>query len=176
MWPVKNRSDERFSAAAQTAATVLLAATEEAAPHLWKALVRGDDAAKNEELAAPVAMELLVFGLHFTDRIAFGRLGVEDRATFMDSLLPAIQSGLQPSIAEHLRGLYNTRNTFYGGFRKLFPDGQEGLKGTLFWEFGKALGSVYANSNPVVVTETSMFGMDYIQALTRAFEAQAVFL
>ena len=58
MWPFKNRSDDRFSAAAQGAANVLLTATEEAAPHLWKALARGEDATKSEELLAPIAMDV----------------------------------------------------------------------------------------------------------------------
>lgn len=116
-----------------------------------------------------------MFGLHLTDRIAFGRLGASNTAGFMDALLPAIQSELQPTVSSQLEDLYNTRNTFYGGFRKLYPDENENLKGTLFWEFGKALGSVYANSNPARITGVSMFGMTFMQAINQAFDTAKVF-
>jgi hypothetical protein len=174
MWPFK-KSGENFSLRAQTAAAVLMAATEEATPHLLKSLVGEDCIDANQELIAPLTSELLIFGLHLTDRIAFGRLGASDRAEFMDAFLPAIQSELQPPVSSRLEDLYNTRNTFYGGFRKLCPDENENLKGTLFWEFGKALGSVYANSNPVRITGTSMFGMTFMQAINQAFDAANVF-
>lgn len=174
MWPFK-KSGGDFSLRTQTAATVLMVATAEAAPHLLKSLVGEECINANQELIAPLTAELIIFGLHLTDRIAFGRLGASDRAKFMDALLPAIQSKLQPSVSSRLEDLYNTRNNFYGEFHKLYPSENENLKGTLFWEFGKALGSVYANSNPVRITETSMFGMTFMKAINQAFDAANVF-
>ena len=154
MWPFKKSSGD-FSARAQTASAVLIGVTEEAAPHLLKALVGEERVNESQELVVPLTSELLIFGLHLKDRIAFGRLGASNRSGFMNALLPAIQRELQSPVSGQLEQLYNTRNTFYGGFRKLYPDGKENLKGTLFWEFGKALGSVYANSNPAAVMEAS---------------------
>ena len=173
MWPFKKKSDGDFSLPAQTAATALLDTTEQAAPNLLKALV-GEGGVK-QELLVPLTLELLIFGLHLTDRIAFDRLGADNRAGFMNSLLPTVQRELQPPVSTHLQALYNTRNPFYGGFRKLYPEQQETLKGTLFWEFGKALGSIYADGNPAAITETSMFGMTFMQAINQAFESGGVF-
>src|SRR6266446_10247166 len=135
MWPFKKRRGD-FSALPQKASAVLLGVTEEAAPHLLKALVGEERVDENQKLLAPLTCELLIFGLHLTDRIAFGRLGASNRSDFMNALLPAIQQELQPPVSSQLEHLYNTRNTLYGGFRKLYPDKKENLKGTLFWEFG----------------------------------------
>jgi hypothetical protein len=63
-----------------------MAATEEAAPLLLKALVGEERVDANQELTAPLTLELLIFGLHLTDRIAFGQLGDENRSGFMNAL------------------------------------------------------------------------------------------
>lgn len=173
MW---SKNSGNFSVRAQTAAAVLMAATEKAAPHLLRSLVGENCIDANKELITPLTSELLIFGLHLTDRIALGRLGANDRAEFMDALLPAIQDELQLPLNSRLEDLYNTRNTFYGEFRKLYPAEKESLKGTLFWEFGKALGVVFANSNPARISETSIFGMVFMQTVNNDFDAENVFL
>jgi len=152
-----------------------MGAAEEAAPHLLKALVGEERSNQNQELLAQLTSELLIFGLHLTDRIAFGRLGASNRSGFMNALLPAVQRELQPPVSSQLEQLYNIRNTFYGSFCKLYPDKKENLKGTLFWEFGKALGSVYANSNPGAIMEVSIFGMTFMRCINEAFEKTKVF-
>jgi hypothetical protein len=98
MWLFK-KSGGDFSLCAQTAAAVLMAATKEAAPLLLKTLVGEESVDANQRLIAPLTSELLMFGLHLTDRIAFGRLGASNTAEFMDVLLPAIQSELQPTVS-----------------------------------------------------------------------------
>jgi len=159
-----------FAEQAQTASAMLIGATEEGARHLLKALVGEERANEDRELLAPLTCELLIFALHLTDRIAFARLGTRSRSGFMDALLTAVQRRLRPPIAEDLEQLYNTRNAFYGGFRNLYPEKNENLKGTLFWEFGKALGSVYADGNPGAITEISTFGMTFMQIIQEAIE------
>jgi hypothetical protein len=169
VWPFKNSRID-FSAQAQTASAVLMGATGEAAPRLLKILVGEEQAGENQKLLAPLTCEILIFGLHLTDRIAFARLGAGSRSGFMNALLRFIQRELQPPVAVQLEHLYNTRNTFYGGFPKLYSEDKGNLKGTLFWEFGKAMGSVYANSNPMAIMEASMFGMTFMQSIQEAFE------
>jgi hypothetical protein len=174
MWPFQ-KSGGDLSARAQIASAVLMGVTEEAVPHLLKALVGKKPTDQNQEMLSPLKSELLIFALHLTDRIAFGRLGAPNRSGFMNALLPAIQRELQPPVSSQLEQLYNTRNAFYGGFRKLYPDKKESLKGTLFWEFGKALSSVYANNNPVVTVEVSMFGMTFMEGIHEAFKKTKIF-
>jgi hypothetical protein len=175
MWPFK-KSGGSFSLQTQTAAVLLRAASDEAAPHLLKKLVGEEHIDTNQELIAPLTLELLIFGLHLTDRIAFQRLGESDRTEFMDVLLPIIRSELEPRVGSQFKDLYNTRNTFYSGFRKLWPDKNESVKGTLFWEFGKALGSVYANFNPARIALVSGFGVDFMKIITQEFDAQKVWV
>ena len=174
MWPFK-KSGKDFTFQAKAAAVVLITETRDSTAHLLKSLVGEERFESSEELVVPLVAELLAFGLHLTDRMAFGRLGESNRAEFMDALLLAVRSELQPPVSSQLRDLYNSRNSFYGGFRKFYPEGNETLKGTLFWEFGKALGSIYANSNPVAITEASKFGMTFMQAISQEFERVKVF-
>ena len=97
MWPFK-KSGGDFSARAQTASAVLMGVAEEAVPHLLKALVGEERVDESKNLLAPLTSELLIFGLHLTDRIAFGQLGASNRSGFMNALLPAIQRELEPTV------------------------------------------------------------------------------
>ena len=87
----------------------------------------------------------------------------------MDALLPSVQKLLKPPFDGTLADLYNTRQQFYADLR--FPTNGQDLKGTLFWEFGKALAAVYADMNPVAVTMTASFGamlLDLVDEVLRA--------
>ena len=48
------------------------------------------------------------------------------------------------------------------------------LKGTLFWEFGKAMGLVYAENNPVAIAQTAMDGMDFMGTVNQALATAKV--
>ncbi len=166
MWPF-NRRSENFDAQAKAAAPMLIACCKETAPTLLKALVGENKPDNNKELIAPLTIELLVFGLHLADRITFGCLCARGRSAIMNALLPRVRDELEHPLNSRLQDLYNTRNAFYAGFRKLAPDDKDNLKGTLFWEFGKAMGSVYADSNPVAIIEASREGMSFMSAISQ---------
>jgi hypothetical protein len=173
MWPL-SRSTEHIDAQAKIVAPILMGCCEQTAPIFLKALVGEKKAGSNQGLIAPLTIELLVFALHLTDRITFARLGPSKRAKFMNALLPGVQRELKPPLDSQLQRLYNTRNTFYGGFPKLFPDKKDNLKGTLFWEFGKAMGSVYAENNPVAIAQTAMDGMDFMVTVNQVLATAKV--
>ena len=92
----------------------------------------------------------------------------------MNALLPSVQRELKPPLDSQFQDLYNTRNMFYGGCPRLFPEKKDNLKGTLFWEFGKAMGSVYANSHPVAIMQTAIEGMDFMGAVNQAIAIATV--
>lgn len=124
MWSFRKTAGaptEKVSAAAN----VLTGASEAAAPILLEALVGKDAAAGKQQEVAPLRLEMLAFGLHLTDRLAFARLGAHGRSEFMDKLLPVAQANLGSQIGPHLGQLYNSRNVFYGGFAKLHADGKD---------------------------------------------------
>jgi hypothetical protein len=173
MWPFK-KSGGSFSLQTQKAANVLIAVTVKTVPDLFEVLVGEEHVAEKQEFIDALTFELLIFGLHLTDRIAFKRLGERKRAEFMSALLTEIDSALQRMSSQQV-SLYNTRNSFYDGFHKLYPDGNENLKGTLFWEFGKSLGSIYANSNPTRVTAVSIFGMTFMEIIVDAYKTANIF-
>lgn len=174
MWPFK-KNIGNFSVQAQKATDVIIGATEESTPHLLAALVGEERVKANQKLIIPLTSELLIFGIHLTNRIAFSRLGVGKRADFMDALLPAIQRKLRPPVSSQFGHLYNTRNTFYGSFLKFYPDNKENFEGSLFWEFGKVLSSVYGNSNPVAIMQIAMFSMNFTQCFYKVFDQINIF-
>jgi hypothetical protein len=162
-----NTRGENFHEQAKTVASMLIDCCQETAPVFLKTLLGEDNLVNNKGLIAPLTIELLVFGLHLCDRITFDHLGERGRSTFMDALLPRVREELEPPFDSKLQDSYNTRNAFYGSFRRLAPDNNRNLKGTLFWEFGKAMSSVYADDNPVAVIEASMEGMSFMRTINQ---------
>jgi hypothetical protein len=159
MWPFSN-SDKTTQLQAQQFAPSVLEMSRECAPILAKALFGEDHAEKIEESCDPLSMEILAFILHLCDRVMFMKRGHEVRTVFMDFLLLNIRDYLAPPQDEELENLYNTRQEFYSQFQRLIAEEGESHQGTLFWEFGKALGAVYANSNPVSVLLATRVGGD----------------
>ena len=174
MWPF-NKDADTLDTQANASACMLLKCSQEAVPTFLHALVAEENTSNNEAMAASLAIELLVFALHLTDRITFIRLGSRKRSAFMNVLLPRVRSDLSPPLDSQLEQIYNTRNRFYGGFQKLLPEKDENLKGTLFWEFGKAMGSVYTNNNPARIALTTRAAADFMNTVNRALVAAKVF-
>lgn len=178
MWPFRgNVPSGDVLRRSEVAATILIVIANESAPYAVKELVGEERADASGELISPITLELLILGLHLTDRMAFSKLGAANRTVFVDALLPAVQRQLNSALQPRVEALYNTRNMFYGGFRNLYPDKakNEILKGTLFWEFGKSLGAIYANSNPIAITQVSALGMTIMQSVVDSYEKMKVF-
>lgn len=173
MEPFEENSDLVFEKA-KTAALILAACCEELTPVLLRALVSEESTESNNELIAPLSLEMFMFGLHLTDRIAFDRLGPTNRTLFMNALLERVQNKLKPPLDSQLHSFYNLRIVFYARFPKLFADKDDNLKDTLFWEFGKALSAIYAFNNPVAIVKASTVGMEFLGALNQAFDAANV--
>lgn len=99
-----------------------------------------------------LVFELMAFTLHLADRVAFGALGPERRARFIDALLQSVSTNLANSLLEYpsletraqfeqsFLDLYAERTQFYAGLG--FPSGKDApLQGTLFWEAAKLCAS-----------------------------------
>lgn len=158
-----------FPLTAESVADATLESCETGVLNLMDALFGKENAENNSEYIEPLYLELLVFALQITDRIVFAKLGSEDRAEFMNELLSVVKKRIQSPIKSEFRSLYNSRTAFYASFQKLLPDESESPKGTLFWEFGKALGAVYCNSNPVSVTEVAIFAHFFSMEFAESF-------
>lgn len=171
MWPF-SRQTEGFQSKAEFVAPLLLDVCNDMSPTLLMALLGVEGAAKNKSLLPEIVMEEIAFGVHLTDRLVFANFGADQRAQFMDALLPVIKKLLEPPLDASLADFYNTRQQFYASLR--FPKSGQDLKGTLFWEFGKALALSYANSNPVAVTMTSNFGADLLNVVDELLRAAKI--
>ena len=164
MWPLGDGTEEPLSKA-EIVASSLVELCKDTSSMFLKGLLGEDVSTASQALIEPVNLEVLLFALHLTDRLTFVHLRSGERALFMEALLPAVKRLLRPPLDANLADLYNVRQQFYGGFAKLCPDGDDSLKGTLFWEFGKALAAVYADYNPVAATLTSAAGMDLLKLI-----------
>jgi hypothetical protein len=150
---------------AQDIASRIVEACTEITTMLMKALYGENIPTDDKALIMALSLELLAFALHLTDRFAYIYLDEEQRYSFMDALLPEIQELINSPYNPTLQELYNTRQEFYGGFDDIIPEIKESLKGNLFWEFGKALTYVYANSNPVATFQVSLIGIDMFKLI-----------
>lgn len=93
-------------------------------------------------------LELFVFYMHILDRLAFRELGPQQKPVFGDRLIITVANGITTrlhhdlssvNIIAELRDTFNLRQKEYAGYRKLLPEGEEGTRGSLFWEVAKRL-------------------------------------
>jgi hypothetical protein len=145
---------------ADTFAAQSVAESKLVAPLLLRALTGQDDPPPNDGLTSALEIEVLALILHVMDRHVFQCLGPQRRDEFMNELLVATKRLLPSPLAEGFADTYNSRNQYYGRMSKLYPPTGENLKGTVFWEFAKAMASVYANSNPAAVMAATLLAME----------------
>jgi len=100
--------------------------------------------------------------LHITDRMAFGILGHEKRANFMDilgeitvestveSAFPSQDPQKKEQVKKSMFDDLNVSNVDYSKYKKMFAEKNESHKDTLFWEFGKRLSETVDNTMDIV--------------------------
>lgn len=110
------------------------------------------------------------------DRIAFAKMSEEDRNNFSDLVLLHIQTNIVAGTGidkEIISGsMDNYMNTLAPHSQRLFPDDvNDGMKGTLFWEYGKMLGEGF-DFGPQIAIEAPLHAMEigtpYMKEITEA--------
>jgi hypothetical protein len=103
--------------------------------------------------------EYLYFFIHLTDRFAFSTIGAPGRHTLMQELgefavmlavqvlFPRSTDQQRDMIFQDRMGDLNIAAREYSHFPKLFPDGNEGTKDTLIWEFSKKIEKMMGSEN-----------------------------
>jgi hypothetical protein len=165
MWPFDKRSNNQ-DAKVDLVVPGLITYCEEAAPNFLRALAGEHNAAGNNKLLDSLFIELLIFGVHLTDRVVFFRR-MSAHAAFINTLLPRVQDTLEPGRKEQFQELYNTRIMLYGKFRKLAAPENESQEGSLFWEFGKAMVAAYASNSPDSIKQASVIGIRLMSAINQ---------
>jgi hypothetical protein len=124
-------------------------------------------AAQDESYGWQTVFEFVYLFLHIADRLAFQVIGSENRSSFMDDLasmtfhttaevfLRKPDDKLDRELKASLVASLNRRNTEYGSYQKLFPVGDDGFKGTLFWEFGKRIAETRRRPKDIGVMMTA---------------------
>jgi hypothetical protein len=94
----------------------------------------------SDEKIEETYIEFVYFYLHYIDRFVFGYLDVRSRDYFMDSLVSEVRELIaEELVLENFRDTYNKRQVEYGRYKNVFAKSDEGMAGTLFWEFAKKI-------------------------------------
>ena len=97
--------------------------------------------------AIDIYIEFLVFDLHCLDRTLAtdgqvrAIVGEEEREIIMDKVVAAFSNEMA-AYSEDFGTNYNAGQIDYGSYKKTFVHSPEGLKNTLFWEFGKKISNL----------------------------------
>jgi len=125
----------------------LVPAARETSAYLVEKLAQGCNIRlRDGSLARQLAIEVLVYYIHWVDRLAFDHLGPDRRdiirrfvsATAKALLLGPDQELVAGDFGKSLQETYKLRNPQYAHY-DLKPEKGGPLKGTLFWEFSKVL-------------------------------------
>jgi hypothetical protein len=177
IWPFKKKeqqstlTDASLVEIAQSFSEELIPFTTDSAVQIHK-LMFGDEAPPRQDVIISLSLEVTLFWLHLMDREIFGRLGPNRRDVFMNALRWGARENLMrqygisaeseaAKFRDRFVDSFNLRQEFYSKFKKSVPQGNEGYEGTLFWEFGVSIVSVYMkNMNPVAAGFVSAIAMD----------------
>lgn len=137
---------------------------------------------KNQkEKFAEIFLESVVLYIHFSDRIAFQLLETSQRNFFMDALMDEVVDIFSESqqtqeqkiqFGSIVSNIYNERQKEYGNYKMVTTE-NEGLGGTLFWEFSKKIADIFGFEKDVIImTQAQIFlvgGLKFLQ-LPKLFE------
>jgi hypothetical protein len=155
-WKGMKNTDEVLSEKAAFFAGVLIQVSRIFTRSLFEELEK-KEVERLADRGGEVFIEMVLFGLHFTDRIAYQCLASDDRCTFMDALFLEVREYLSrihetgvraEAFRSGFQEAYKARQLEYSQFKKMFADEGEGTRDTLFWEFGRKLSDIFDN-NPM---------------------------
>jgi len=147
MWPF-GRSKPKLQQRVKDAHELIIGLAEKTTPALLATTIGDDWQNQAANQFAPMRVECLMFQLHLTDRLVNARLR-EHRAEFMDTLLPLTYLDIPNELQASFEETYNNRQQLYGSCKKVYADKDEAFRGTLMWEFGKAITYQFCGEIPV---------------------------
>lgn len=148
-------TDEVLVEKAKALALFLLSFGAKCTKNLFEILKKDKERPKvDDEKIGVVFGEIVIGYLCVVDRLAFQYLGAEKRNIFQDALLIKASEELSKSFGgkkDFLIDAYNERQIEYAGYKKFFPEKNEGAKNTLFWEIGKKIGKILESEDIVII-------------------------
>lgn len=147
----QSNTDEILVEKARALAPLLTFLSNENAKFLFEKLKEEDKTSIGNDKFGEILFEIVIFYLHFIDRLSLQHLGIEKRKIFMDALFLKVREVLskveEDSYATtqfytDFETAYHKRQLEYAEYKKMFPEKDEGTKDTLFWEFGKKIARI----------------------------------
>ncbi len=121
---------------------------------------------KPQDKFAEVFLESVVLYVHFADRIASQFLETPQRDFFMDALMNEVTDIFSESqqtqeqkaqFSSIVSNIYNERQIEYGSYKMAAAE-NEGLGGTLFWEFSKKITDILGFEKDIItMTQAQIF-------------------
>lgn len=114
--------------------------------HIRELVYQSKDGKLVDNKFGEIYFEIILFYIHFINRIALNYLSIEQADIFVSALFIKVREILSSSYETKLdanKFNYSMSNLFeekveeYEKYQKLFAEKGEDLKETLFWEFGK---------------------------------------
>lgn len=121
-----------------------------------------------------VLYEVLIFYIHFADRLAFQHLGPEQRNTFINVLFQEIKELLFGSLGDDalafilkdsFRDLHNKRQAEYSNHERMFPEKNEDLNVALLWDLGKKIANILESEMSLRITTRTQLMLLSLKAL-----------
>ncbi len=118
-----------------------------------------------EHQAFEALLEFNFFYLHYADRIAFATLEDHSREYFIDALVERnkkVLLGLYDDSVDRVQleasyvTTYNHRQSTYGECEYVYPEKDEGFRGTLYWEFSKLVSEKVGLKNDAGIIMATM--------------------
>lgn len=156
---LKNTDDVLILKAKKLAPLVSFLSAE-GTDNLFKELRNSTEYGIDDKKGNEVFFETSLFYLHFIDRMAFQYLNVKQRELFVDDLFSEVREKMANSCENKIETItdffffysdtYNERQKEYGKY-KMFPEKEEGMKDTLFWEFEKKIAGILQSESDIIL-------------------------
>lgn len=156
----QKNTDEVLTRKAKLLALMLVRLLVDGAKDLQKQMQKSlDKEMDDKNYFAVTFVELMMFMLHFIDRVVFQTLKHDQRDLFMDVLVKEVRDLFveaekstnaefsEANFRSTFADFYNKRQTEYTQYKKLYPTKDEGMKDTLLWEASKNIAGVFGAGN-----------------------------
>lgn len=156
----RGNSNDILTEKAKVLAAIIVDWSRTGALQLIEQLEKDAKDKKPNEKFSEIFLEAIILYVHFTDRIAFQLLETEQRDFFIDALMAEVIDILteaQPTAEKKalfgsiVGDMYNERQVEYSKYKMAAAE-NEGLGGTLFWEFGKKVSSLIGFEQDAITT------------------------
>lgn len=152
----KENSNETLIKKAKALAPLIISLVDKNTVSTFKQLEQNNKQKLSSATMGEVHLEMIIFCIHFIDRVAFQYLGAELRGIFCDTLFVELMNLSTPksdvaTFRSIFSSLCNKRTMEYSKYKKIFSEENELPNDTLLWEFGKKIAETLGFENNITI-------------------------